>query len=58
MEDGEIRSQLHSIEYYWLGSDLTKNTRGRYIFILTAVFITPFTLQYLGINPTTIPDSV
>ena len=39
MEGGERRSQSHSIEYNWLGSDLTQNTRERYIPILAVVVV-------------------
>ena len=39
MEDGEICSQLYPGEYDWLGLDLTRNTRGRYILILQAFLI-------------------
>ena len=43
MEGGERRSQSHSGEYYWLGPDLTQNTRGRYIhiFMVEVVMLTP-----------------
>ena len=34
VEDGEIRSQSHSREYYWLGPYLTQNTQGLYIPLL------------------------
>ena len=39
MEDGERRSQSNSGEYYWLGPELTQNTRGRYIPIFPAANI-------------------
>ena len=31
MEGCERISQLHSVEYDWLGPDLAQNTQGRYI---------------------------
>ena len=40
MEGGERLSQPHSGEYDWLGPDLTRNTRGRYIPILLIVLVT------------------
>ena len=40
MEDGKIRPQSHSVEYDWLGPDLMRNTRARYILILPVVLIT------------------
>ena len=40
MESGEIRSQSHSGEYYWLGPDPTCNTQGQYIPIFPEVLIT------------------
>ena len=39
MEDVERRSQSNSVEYDWLGPDLTRNTKGRYILIFLAVLI-------------------
>ena len=43
MEDGERRPQSHSVEYYWLGPDLTQNKLGRYIplFPVVIVMLTP-----------------
>ena len=40
MEDGKILPQKYSVEYDWLGPDPTRNTLGRYILILPALFIT------------------
>ena len=39
MEGGERNFQSHSVEYYWLGPDLTQNTQGRYILILPVVVV-------------------
>ena len=40
VKDGERHPQLHSGEYYWLGPDLTRNTRRRCILIFPAFLIT------------------
>ena len=40
MEGGERRSQSHSGEYYWLGSDLIQNKGGWYIPIFPVFLIT------------------
>ena len=45
MEDGERRSQPHSVERDWLGPDITQNTPGRYILVLSAVLVTPVTVH-------------
>ena len=39
MEGGERRPQPYSVEYNWLGPDLTQNTRGQYIPILMVAFV-------------------
>ena len=41
MEDGQKRSQSHSVEYDWLGPELMLDTRGRYIPIFPVALITP-----------------
>ena len=50
----ERRSQSNYIEYDWLVTDLTQNTRGRYILIFLVVLITPtkygISILELGIN--------
>ena len=50
MEDGETRSQSHPVEYDWLGPDLTRNTRGRYILIFTTVLISPIHVVCTGLE--------
>ena len=50
VKDGEICSQSHSVEYGWLGPDLTQNKRGRYILILLMVLMTPNRMVCTGIK--------
>ena len=40
MEGGKRRPQAHSGEYDWLGPDLIRNTRERYILIFLMVLVT------------------
>ena len=56
MEDGEKRSQSHSVEYDWLVPELAQNTQGRYILVLTAVLITPVPLRSSS-EPITLTDT-
>ena len=45
LEDGERHPQPYSGEYYWLGPDLTQNTRGRCILILSVFLIITVTVK-------------
>ena len=57
MEDGERRPQSHFEDYYWLGPDLTQNTRVCYILIFSAVLITTVVVRSSSL-PIAVTDPV
>ena len=60
MENGERRSQSHSREYYWLGPDILRNTRGQYILVLLVALINrtnyDLTLLESGLHKWPVPN--